>query len=174
MNETTQRREAIREVGVVLRRSDIDNPWIDHVWSPEAILAEVPETKAWTQLSQSEGSTLWYAGAGALELYPSETGNYRDNLVLEPPQIWVALRRRPEDNHIEVMQVTVDPTEGESLHEAGAESVSAVPMPDDVVAWVADFIERFHVERVFHKRERDKSSPDRRKNPGMRRNGDLP
>ena len=43
--------EASREVGVVVRRRSIDNPWIDHVWSPAMILDEVPATAPWTALS---------------------------------------------------------------------------------------------------------------------------
>ncbi len=43
--------EASREVGVVLRRRSIDNPWIDHMWSPAMILDEVPATAPWTVLS---------------------------------------------------------------------------------------------------------------------------
>ena len=34
--------EASREVGVVVRRRAIDNPWIDHIWSPAMVLDEVP------------------------------------------------------------------------------------------------------------------------------------
>ena len=43
--------EASREVGVVLRRRTIDNPWIDHMWSPVTILETVPATAPWTVLS---------------------------------------------------------------------------------------------------------------------------
>ena len=43
--------EASREVGVVLRRRAIDNPWIDHIWSPVMVLDEVPATAPWTVLS---------------------------------------------------------------------------------------------------------------------------
>ena len=43
--------EASREVGVVLRRRSIDNPWIDQLWSPAMVLDEVPATAPWTALS---------------------------------------------------------------------------------------------------------------------------
>ena len=38
--------EVSREVGVVVRRRSIDNPWIDQLWSPAMILDEVPATGA--------------------------------------------------------------------------------------------------------------------------------
>jgi hypothetical protein len=50
--------EASREVGVVLRRRSIDNPWIDHMWSPVMILDEVPETAPWTVLSAEADATI--------------------------------------------------------------------------------------------------------------------
>jgi len=34
--------EASREVGVVVRRRSVDNPWIDELWSPAMTLDEVP------------------------------------------------------------------------------------------------------------------------------------
>ena len=43
--------ESCREVGVVVRRRSIDNPWIDHIWSPAMMLDEVPATAPWTVLS---------------------------------------------------------------------------------------------------------------------------
>ena len=57
----------------------------------------------------------------------------------------------------------------ETLLEEGYEVVANVPMHRDIAEWVADFVDAFHVERVFLKRKRDKSGPDPRKNPGARR-----
>ena len=162
---------AARQVGVVLRRSKVDHAWIDHVWSPEAILPDVPAAAPGTKLGQKDGAELFYAGAGTLELYSSETSTYRDNLIDGTPQIWVALRKQAESGDMELVQVTADPTEGETLLEAGCDIVANVPMPADIAAWVAAFVEEFHVERVFLKRKRDKSGPDPRKNPGARMRG---
>ncbi len=157
-----------RQVGVILRRSKVDHAWVDHVWSPEAILPDVPEAAPGTKLGGSGDTELFYAGIGTLELYPSETANYRDNLIEGKPQIWIALRSQPGIDGVELVHVTADPTEGETLMEAGADIVASVPMPADIATWVAAFVDAFHVERVFHKRKRDTSGPDPRKNPGQR------
>ena len=159
---------AVRQVGVVVRRSKVDHAWVDHVWSPEAILPEPPDAAPGTKLGTSGDTELFYAGPATLELYPSETGFYRDNLIEGKPQIWVALRTLSESGEVELVHATADPTEGETLMEAGADIVAGVPMPSDIAAWVAAFVEEFHVERVFHKRKRDKAGPDPRKNPGAR------
>lgn len=169
-NAETERKTgaAARQVGVVLRRSKIDHPWIDHVWSPEAILPDAPQAPAGAKLGEVDGAELFYAGPAILELWSSETGNYRDNLIDGRPQIWVALRKQSESGEMELAQVTADPTEGETLLEAGCDIVANVPMPADIASWVAAFVDEFHVERVFLKRKRDKAGPDPRKNPGQR------
>lgn len=161
---------AARQVGVVLRRSKVDHAWVDHVWSPEAVLPDAPEVAPGTRLGLADdGAELFYAGPAVLELWSADTGAYRDNLINGHPQVWVALRRQSETGEMELVQATVDPTEGETLLEAGCEVVANVPMHGDIAAWVADFVDEFHVERVFLKRKRDKSGPDPRKNPGARR-----
>ena len=63
--------EASREVGVVLRRRSIDNPWIDHMWSPAMILDEVPDTAPWTVLSSDADATIYYAGAASIDPIPT-------------------------------------------------------------------------------------------------------
>jgi hypothetical protein len=157
----------VRIVGVVLRRARVDNPWIDHAWSVEAVLPEAPAAEPGASLGREGDAELIYAGAASIELFKSETGNYRDNLAEGAPYLWVAFRELA-DGGVEVAGVTADPTEGESLFEAGAQ-VGKAAMPPALAGWIADYVERFHVERVFVKRQRDKSGPDPRKNPGARR-----
>jgi hypothetical protein len=153
--------EASREVGVVLRRRAIDNPWIDHNWSPLTVLEEVPETAPWTVLSTEPDATIYCAGAASIELFSSDTASYRDNLADGTPRIWVALRRQDGGDELELTKVTADPTEGEAMFEAGCDVIGTVPMPPDIAAWVAAFVDKFHVERVFHKRKRDKAGGER-------------
>ena len=150
-----------RQVGVVLRRRSIDNPWIDHAWSPLSILEQVPETVPWTVLSTDAGTTTYYAGSASIDLFSSDTANYRDNLADGEPRIWVALRRQDGGSELELTKVTADPTEGEAMFESGCDVIGTVPMPPDIAAWVAAFVDQFHVEHVFHKRKRDRAGTDR-------------
>ena len=39
-------------------------------------------------------------------------------------------------------------------------------MPPDIAGWIATFVDQFHVERVFHKRKRDRTSDDRKREAG--------
>ena len=155
MNETS------RQVGVVLRRRIIDNPWIDHMWSPAMILDEVPDTAPWTVLSTQGDATIYYAGAASIDLFSSDTANYRDNLAGGEPRIWIALRRQDGGVELELTKVTADPTEGEAIFESGCDVIGTVPMPPEIAAWIAAFVDRFHIERAFYKRKRDRKSSDR-------------
>ncbi|MES2600712.1 MAG: DUF3305 domain-containing protein [Pseudomonadota bacterium] len=155
--------EVSREVGVVLRRRAIDNPWIDHMWSPVTILETVPATAPWTVLLQEPAETLYYAGAAFIDLYSTDTANYRDNLADGSPQLWVALRRQDGGAELELTKVTADPTEGEAMFESGTDVIGTVPMPPEIAAWIAAFVDEFHVEQVFHKRKRDRANVDRKR-----------
>jgi len=162
-------RETSREVGVVVRRRAVDHPWIDHAWSPAMVLDEVPATAPWTVLSSEGDATTYYAGAASIDLYISETGNYRDNLADGSPRIWVALRRQAGGSELELTKVTADPTEGEAIFESGCDVIGTVPMPPEIASWIAAFVDEFHVERVFHKRKRDRANGGGPRGPGNRR-----
>ena len=51
--------------------------------------------------------------------------------------------------------MTADPYEGEALIEGIGNIVEAVPMPSEIGARIAVFVDAFHVERPFFKRERE-------------------
>jgi Protein of unknown function (DUF3305) len=157
--------EASREVGVVVRRRSIDNPWIDHVWSPAMILDQAPATAPWTALSTEADATLYYAGPASIDLFSSDTANYRDNLADGEPRLWVALRGQDGSVELELTKVTADPTEGEAMFESGCDVIGTVAMPAEIASWIAAFVDRFHVERVFHKRQRDRAGGDNRRMP---------
>ena len=60
-------------------------------------------------------------------------------------------------------KVTADPTEGEAMFESGTDVIGTVPMPPEIAAWIAAFVDEFHVEQVFHKRKRDRANVDRKR-----------
>ncbi len=147
--------ETTRELGVVLARRSLDNPWIDHVWVAHTVLYPAPEAGPGTQLSMDDALTLVYAGPATVELFMGETANYRDNLLSGAPSLWVAARSRSDGGRPEFVRVTADPTEGEAYFESGSDIVAALPMPAELNAWISAFVDEFHVERVFLKRKRD-------------------
>jgi len=147
-------------VGVVVERRKAASQWIDFTWRPVAVLAGEAVAAPWTQLAAGGDAATFYAGAADVDLYVSETGNYRDNLAMQPPSIWVALRPTGVEPPYELAGVTADPAEGESYTQSGEHVVEAVPMPAPVRAIVETFVAEHHVERPFFKRKRDRADPE--------------
>jgi hypothetical protein len=147
-------------IGVVVERRKLASPWADHAWLPVAVLPGVPTTPPWTSLGGDDQRQSYYAGAAELALYRSDTANYRDNLASGRPSLWVALREVRGTAPVAVLVVTADPAEGEALTEAGGDIVEPVPMPAEIEAWIAEFVQAHHVERSFYKRRRDTADPD--------------
>ena len=148
------------EIGVIVERRVLKNPWVDHVWMAVAALAGAPTAAPWTVLEETAEVTRFYAGAFELEFFGADTGMYRDNLHSGRPSLWVSLRPTDVPPGVTLHFVTADPSEGESLTEAGADIIETLPMPVEIQKKLAAFIEAHHVERPFIKRKRDRANPE--------------
>jgi hypothetical protein len=147
-------------VGVVVERRKSTSPWIDVIWRPVAVLAGLPDAAPWTRLALEGDTATFYAGAAEIELYRSETENYRGNLASGAPSIWVALQASGGERPYEIAAVTADPAEGEGWTEPGQGIIEAVAMPEPVREALAAFVVEHHVEQVFQKRKRDRANPE--------------
>lgn len=147
-------------VGVVVERCKANSPWSEFTWRPTVVLGGLPDAVPWTQLASENETVTYYAGAAEIDLYRTETANYRDNLASATPSVWVALLSTAGDPPYEIAAVTADPAEGEALTEPGQGIVEAVPMPDSVRDTIASFIDEHHVERIFEKRKRNRADPE--------------
>jgi hypothetical protein len=149
---------------VVERRIVAGNPWVDHAWAPVAVLPDAPAVAPWTLLGRDEQDGALYAerfylGAAELTLHSVDTAHFRDNLVSGRPSLWVSIRPTGIDPEIELVGVTADPYEGEGFSDTIGDIVEMLPMPADVAARIATFFDEHHVERPFHKRQREVSDP---------------
>jgi hypothetical protein len=161
-------------VGVVVDRIKADSQWIDYIWQPTAVLVGVPDAKPWTLLSGDNDRASFYAGSASIELYRSDTGNYRDNLMADS-KLWIVLTPAEADPPYALFMVTADPTEGEGQTETGVNLVEAVTMPDVVREVLETFVAEHHVEQTFYKRKRDRANPEalgRRAQSGQGRDDD--
>lgn len=147
-------------VGIVIERCKGTSSWASSLWRPVSALSGVPDAPAWTKLSDDGERATFFAGTADIELYRSEAGNYRENLLVENPLLWVALRRTEGDPPYTLAGVTVDPAEGESWAGIGNDLVDTVPLPAAAEAMVAAFVSEHYVEHAFQKRERDRSNPE--------------
>jgi hypothetical protein len=142
-------------VGIVVARRCIAGRWPSVEWRPRQILMPVPQSPPWTVLEESETETVYYAGSGFVAFERVATSYYGDNLLAAVPSVWVVLRR--EDEHVAILDVTVDPYEGEGYMEGLDTIVEAVAMPPELASRVRNYYDNYHVEAPrFVKRERDK------------------
>jgi len=158
-------------IGVVVERSKSASQWADFYWRPLGVLPGAPDTPPWTKLNDNGERASFYAGSTDVELYRTETANYRDNLQSETPSLWIVLRPVEADPPYELASVTADPAEGEAMTEAGANLVATVPMPQPMQEAIAAFIAEHHVEQMFVKRNRDRANPEAmaRRGPPVKR-----
>lgn len=147
-------------LGVVVERRRPVSPWAEEHWRVVDVLLGRPDVEPWTLLGEGEGWRRYYAGAAHLELFRSETANYRDNLAGARPAVYVVLRRGDGPCGIALHLATVDPGEIEAHADAGDDLIEALPLPAPVAAWMRDFIDRHHVEKPFLKRRRDRADTE--------------
>jgi len=147
-------------VGIVAERSKATGRWTDYLWRAVSAFSGAPGAPNWTTLSDDGERATFFVGTADIELYRSEAGNYRENLLVEQPLLWVALRSTASDPPYMLAGVTVDPAEGESWIALGTDLVDSVPMPGAVEAVVADFVSEHYTEQPFHKRKRDRPDPE--------------
>ena len=53
-------------VGVVVERRKAKSQWIEHVWRPIVALPGVPDTAAWSKLSDDGECATFYIGAAEI------------------------------------------------------------------------------------------------------------
>ena len=147
-------------VGIVAERSKGTGPWSDFLWRAVSAFNGAPDTPAWTKLSDDGERATFFIGTADIELYRSEAGNYRENLLVEQPLLWVALRSTAGDPPYVLAGATIDPAEGESWLALGTDLVDCVAMPKAVEAMVTDFVVEHYVAQPFRKRQRDSASPE--------------
>ena len=150
--------EILRVSVLAIRRPPVTR-WGNGELRPIAVLPQEPDAASHTLLSTEDGIETWYLGGRDMVLYSGDTSHHRDNLESQHPSIWVAMRGQ-DPKHVEIIDVTADPYEGEGYASDMDLIVEAVPMPEMIRARVADFISAHHVEMPFKKRKRLPADPN--------------
>ena len=141
-------------VGILVSRRPRSQHAQYEVIRPIAVVTDMPPLPDWTLLRRDGEAEVFYAGQSHIVLYPGEAAHYEDNLALDPPRVWVAIR--PDLDHFgTVAALSLDPYEGEAMADVESDTVEALPMPLALREWLADFIIQFPPNRTFYKRQRD-------------------
>lgn len=160
-------------LGVVLERRPSAHPWLDYSWRPVAVIpgaAAVDPKGGWPELLREGETVRYHAGTLPLSLYRRETDGYLLNLTQQPPRVFVVLRRGEaqgaEGRDLTPFHVTACALEAQTYADTNEDIVEPVAMPEALVAWIRDFVERHHIEEPKHKRKRQPAvDPAQRRQP---------
>jgi len=155
-------------VGVIVCRKKIDNPWQEYRWSLLAVvpgMAPLPDDCKSGRLLKDDGDEQhFHIGNTDIHLYAKETAGYKVNLDGPVPVVYVVLGPGEEKDDPDVVPflATICPYEAESYTESGEDIVEGVAMPRDILDWVERFMAVHHVEEVFVKRKQKKAYDPRK------------
>jgi hypothetical protein len=144
------------DVGVVVVRERIDDPWQPFVWRPDSVMLHPPETSGWRELRRDGETVAYLAGRLAIELHRKETASYIANLESGAPSVLVVVRDLEQggDPPVEIAVASVSPFEMQAYGGVSGERVVALAMPRAIGELVEAFVREHHVEERFLKRQR--------------------
>ncbi len=146
--------DAEMPVGIVLEKRESNNPWLDAVWQPVAVIPHAPEIEMPRVLVEGDGFRQVEAATLPLRLYRSDTEGYVVNLSQSEHVVYVVCRADDEaESGMTPFIATVCPFEASAYSESGEEVVNGVPMPAEVEAWLTSFVGAHHVDEPFVKRK---------------------
>ncbi len=149
--------DATMPVGIVIERRASDHPWQDATWAPVAVIPHAGPVDAPRLLVEDGTRTQFHVATLPLELFRGETEGYSLNLSQAEPVVYVVLRPDDEaDSGLKAFLATVCPFEASSYVESGDEITQGVAMPDEVNAWLSQFVDTHHKEEPFKKRKNTK------------------
>jgi hypothetical protein len=145
-------------VGVIVERRKVANPWQDWSWRPVAVVPGAPKVDGWRQTVTGEGWAQFHAATLTVDLHPAEAEGYVVNLQADTPRAWVVLREDENggDFPYKVHVVTVSAYRMQDYMDSAEEIVEAVPMPEAMAAWLEAYVSEHYVATPFKKRKRDK------------------
>ena len=149
--------EVSMPLGIVVERRLVDHPWADYSWRPVAVVPGVAEVSGWQEVMRGESWTRFLCASLPLKLHRKETEAYRVNLSAERPAVYVVLAPVEEADdpaEISASLATVSPYEAQDYLDSGEVIVEPVSMPEEVAAWVSEFVEEHHKDEPFKKRKR--------------------
>ena len=147
---------------VLMRKQNMDNPWVSYRWVPQEVLPDFGQFNA-NQNSAISGQFLgrdaegesWLFTGFELNLFPDEAEGYYLNVSATTPAWFVMWRLEEEiDRYIDAQSLEMAKAEVTiavphricvSYNEAarlldGGESVDTVPMNDEHASWLQEYV----------------------------------
>lgn len=151
------------KLGIILERRDSDHPWLDHEWVFVGVIPGAADVEGMRVIREAPGVIQYHAATLELGLHRAEAEAYQYNLTSPEPSVFVVLREDEEDDGsvpIVAELVTVSPYEAQDYLDSSEELVERILMPENIRAWVSEFVEAHYTEEPFKKRRRDNLRPE--------------
>ncbi len=132
-------------VAVVIERIPLANRWLSEKWQVGAVERDDSPLPVAVKLSDDATGTRWRFTGLRIELHASESEGYFLNITAPEPKVFVMWRMlerervRADGLSAQPELVTVSYNEAARLMDGG-ETVDAVPLPPDVLAWMRPFV----------------------------------
>lgn len=141
-------------LAVIMERKRVTSKWVDHRWEAVAVAPDLQDAAAGPRRIGEDVALRWLYPGLELRLHGDEAENYLLNIGAPQPRVFVMWRL--EDEMARPQMLTVSYGEAARMMDA-SEQVDGVPLPADLLGWVADFAWR-HFRPPEHKRGRYASS----------------
>lgn len=136
----------VKTLAVVMQRRNARSRWAEVIWEPVAVHESGEARGAARLLMRQDDIEQWLHPGFELAIHRDEIEGYYMNVSSGSPRVFV-LWRMDEGAGGEAaargvpLQVTASYDEGGRWLDGG-HSVDGVAMPDDIFAWVGDYVER--------------------------------
>lgn len=148
---------------VLMRKQNIDNPWVSYRWAPQEVLPDLGQfnskqsnTISGQFLGRDQDGESWLFTGFELDLFPDEAEGYYLNVSATTPS-WFVMWRLEEDieRYVDEQSIALAKTESTfavphricvSYNEAarlldGGESVDTVPMSKEHTSWLQEYVD---------------------------------
>lgn len=143
------------------RRTVVSGRWESEKWEAVGVL---PDPGGDPRLIQEDSSRVqWLHPRCCVELFRDEAEGYYLNLATEQPFVFVMWRE--EDGFAVPRIVTASYNEAARMMDGG-ETVDGVPMPGEMVAWLADYTDRNYKPEAKKRSRPPSFKGARRSEPG--------
>jgi hypothetical protein len=137
-------------IAVIMQKRAVDHPWASEAWSAVGVVPDRGDLPPMQPLSRTQSCEYYVVSGLRLELYPDENDGYFENCVAPEPKIFVMWRM--QDERAMPVLASVSYGEGTRMLDSG-EHADGVPMPGEIHAWLAHYLQQHYQPRRRRGRE---------------------
>jgi hypothetical protein len=137
-------------IAVIMQRRAVNHRWATDAWEAVGVVRDEGDLPPLQVLSRTEAREYYLVSGLKLELYPDENDGYFENCVAPEPKVFVMWRMQ-QDRAMPVL-ASVSYGEGTRMFDSG-EPADGVPMPGEIQAWLAQYLQEHYRPRERRGRE---------------------